>query len=56
MSGSKLEAWAKGFNAVVVTGGSGFGGDVDVGLGGGADGGGGGGDGRDGDYEGRLVK
>ena len=55
MSGSKLEAWAKGFNAVVVTGGSGFGGDADSGSGGGADVRGGG-YGWDGDCDGQLVK
>ena len=42
MSGGKGEYRAKGGNVVVVTGGSGFGGDVDGGLGGGSDRGGGG--------------
>ena len=45
--GSGVEARAKSDNAVVGTGGSGFGGDADGGLGGGVDGGGVG-DGRDG--------
>ena len=41
MSGGEADSRAKSGNVVVVTGGSGFGGDVDGGPGGGADGGGG---------------
>ena len=55
MSGSKTEARDKGGNAVMGTGGFGFGGDADGGLGGGADGGCRG-EGQDGDYDGQLVK
>ena len=55
MPGGKAEARATGRNVVVVTGGSGFGGDADGGSGGGADVRGGG-DGWDGDCVGQLVK
>ena len=55
VSSSKMDARGKGGNAVVVTGGFGFGGDADSGPGGGADGGVRG-EGREGDYDGRLVK
>ena len=55
MSGGEAEARAKGVNAVVVTGGFGFGGYVDGGPGGGGDGGERE-DGWDGDCDGGLVK
>ena len=55
MYGGKLAARAKGGDAVVRTGGFGFGGDADIGLGGGADGGGRGYR-RDGDCDGFIVK
>ena len=50
-TGKKAEARAKGDNAVLGTGGFGFGGDEDGGPGGGS-GGGGGGDRQDGDCDG----
>ena len=49
MSGVEAEAGAKFGNAVVVTGGLGFGGDADGDLGGRVDR-------QDGDYNGRMVK
>ena len=55
MSGVEAEARSKGSNVVVVTGWSGFGGDVDGSPGGGTDGGGKG-DGWNGDCNKRLVK
>ena len=55
MSGSKAEARAMSENAVVGTGGSGFGGDVDSGLGSRADGGGEGYR-QDGNCDGKLIK
>ena len=55
VSGGEAEARAKSENAVVRTGGSGFGGDSDGGLGGRA-GGWGGEDGRDGNCNGQLIK
>ena len=55
MSVGEAEASTKSENAVVVTGGPGFGGDADGGPIGGADGGGGR-DGRDRNCNGRLIK
>ena len=54
MSGGKAEARAKSSNTVMVTVGSGLGGDVEGGLGGGADRGGGA-YGQDGDCDRKLV-
>ena len=55
MSGGKAEARSRSNNAVVVTGGSGFGGAADEGPGGGADRGGGG-DRQDGKCDRQLIK
>ena len=55
MSGVKKEARDKVENTVVVTGGFGFGGDLDGGLEGTADGGGRG-EVWDGDYDGQTIK
>ena len=55
MSGGKSEAGTKGGNAMVVTGGFGFGRDSGGSPGGGSDAGGGR-DRQDGDSDGRLVK
>ena len=55
VSGGEAEVRAKSDNAVMVTVGSGLGGNANGGPGGGVNGGGGG-DGRYGDWNGRLVK